>query len=87
MLIQSFKSLLLNLYFPSAVLLREVLLILLHLGFLDLDGLYRGSLEGFLNAALGELRCVPDIDGLEPGILIKRLGTDLIENLRSDNEC
>ena len=60
-----FHCLLLNLNFPSAVLLREVLLVLLHLRLLDLYSLDLGSLEGLLNALLGQLCRVLDIDGLK----------------------
>ena len=75
---QYFKLLLLlDLYFPSAVLLGEILLILLHFRLLDLDRLDFTSLEGFLHALLRELCRALYIDGLELAVLIKRISSDL----------
>ena len=81
-----FHCLLLNLNFSSAVLLREVLLVLLNLGLLDLDGLDFGTLEGLLYSLLGKLDRVPDIQRLELTVLIERLYSDLAQHIGRDNK-
>ena len=71
------RRLLLNLNPSSAVLLREVTLILPHLGLLDLYGLDLTALEGFLHALLRELGRALYIDGLKFAVLIECISSDL----------
>ena len=76
----------LNLYFPAAVLLGKELLILLHLGFLDLNSLNLTSLQRLLDALLGQFGRICNIDSLELRITLEAIGSDCLKSLGSDLE-
>ena len=71
----------LNLNFPTAVLLREVLLVLLHLGLLNLYSLDLTSLQGLLYALLGKLGSVLYINGLKLRITLEAIRSDRLKSL------
>ena len=71
----------LNFNFPSAVLLREVLLVLLHLGLLNLYSLDLTSLQALLYALLCKLGSVLYIDGLKLRITLEAIRFDRLKRL------